>query len=231
MVASILSKKLAAGATHLVLDVPVGPTAKIRDRRAAQRLKKLFEFVATRLGLHIDVWLSEAAQPIGRGVGPALEARDVRAVLEGSAEAPADLREKAIRLAGRVLEADPALIGGAGEARARELLDSGAARRKFEEIVAAQGPSPISDAVADRVHEVRAEASGVVSAIDCLRIATVARLAGAPTDPGAGIELLRKAGETVRAGDPLYRIYGSEPSDFGFAIEAAGEDAGYRIGA
>jgi thymidine phosphorylase len=230
MVASILSKKIAAGSTYLVLDVPVGPTAKIRDRRAALRLKKLFEYVGGRLGLHIDVWLSEALQPIGRGVGPALEARDIRAVLEGSGEAPSDLREKAIRVAGRVLEADPALTGGMGEARARELLDSGAARRKFEEIVEAQGPSPISDAVADRVHEVRAEASGLVGAIDCLRMATIARLAGAPTDPGAGIELMRKVGERVRAGDPLYRIYGSEPSDFGFAVEAAGEDAGYRIG-
>jgi thymidine phosphorylase len=150
-------------------------------------------------------------------------------VLQGDDNAPADLREKAIRLAGRVLEADPALAGGAGEARARELLDSGAARRKFEEIVEAQGPSPISDGVGDHVHEVRAEAAGVVGSIDCLRIATVARLAGAPTDPGAGIELMRKSGDTVRAGDPLYRIYGSEPSDFGFAVEAADEDAGYRI--
>ena len=51
----------------------------------------------------------------------------------------------------------------------------------------------------------------------------MARLAGAPTDPGAGLELLKAVGDDVRAGDPLYRIHGDEPSDFGFAVEAAGE--------
>ncbi|MEO8114454.1 MAG: thymidine phosphorylase, partial [Phenylobacterium sp.] len=106
MVASILSKKVAAGSSHLVLDIPVGPTAKVRDRRAALRLRKLFEHVAGRLGLTIEVLLTDGVQPIGRGVGPVLESRDVTAVLENRADAPADLREKAIHLAGRVLERD-----------------------------------------------------------------------------------------------------------------------------
>jgi thymidine phosphorylase len=102
MVASILSKKVAAGSTHLIVDVPVGPTAKVRDRRAALRLKKLFEYVAHGVGISLEVVLTEALEPIGRGVGPVLEARDVTAVLENRPEAPSDLREKAIRLAGRV---------------------------------------------------------------------------------------------------------------------------------
>jgi thymidine phosphorylase len=231
MVASILSKKIAAGSRHLVLDVPVGPSAKIRDRRAALKLKKLFEYVGGRLGLSLEVLITEALQPIGRGVGPVLEARDVRAVLACDPDAPADLREKSIRLAGRVLEADPALMGGKGEARARELLDSGAAGRKMDEIVAAQGPSPISSGLGDLVHEVRAHRDGVVSSVDCLRIATLARLAGAPTDPGAGLDLLAKMGTRVRAGQPLYRLYASEPSDFGFAVEAADRDSGVSLAA
>lgn len=229
MVASIVSKKLAAGSTHLVLDVPVGPTAKVRDRRQALRLKKLFEYVADGTGLSIEVLLTDAIEPIGRGVGPVLEARDVTAVLENRADAPEDLREKSIRLAGRVLEVDPALRGGAGERRARELLESGAAAEKMAQICQAQGASPLKNATGDLIHEVRAAGSGRVAAIDCLRIATIARLAGAPTDPGAGLELLRKTGETVRTGEPLYRIYGSEISDFGFACEATGEDPGVRI--
>lgn len=231
MVASILSKKLAAGSRHLVLDVPVGPSAKIRDRRAALKLKKLFEYVGGHLGLSLEVLITEALQPIGRGIGPVLEARDVRAVLAGAADAPADLREKSIRLAGRVLEGDPELVGGRGEARARELLESGAAARKMEEIIAAQGASPISGGLGDLTHEVRAHRDGVVSAVDCLRIATLARLAGAPTDPGAGLDLLAKAGDRVRAGDPLYRVYASEPSDFGFAVEAADRDSGVSLAA
>ncbi len=229
MVASILSKKIAAGSTHLVLDIPVGPTAKIRDRRSALRLKKLFEHVAGRLALSIEVVLTDTVQPIGFGVGPALEARDVRAVLEGRAEAPRDLTEKAIMLAGRVLETDPSLTGGQGERRARELLTSGAAARKMDEIAEAQGPSPKSAVIGGMVHEVCASTSGQIAEIDCLRIARIARLAGAPTDPGAGVDLLHKAGQSVAAGDPLFRIHGAEASDFRFACEAASEDAGYRI--
>ena len=231
MVASILSKKLAAGSRHLVLDVPVGPSAKIRDRRAALKLKKLFEYVGGRLDLSLEVLITEALQPIGRGVGPMLEARDVRAVLASDADAPADLKEKSIRLAGRVLEADPELFGGKGEARARDLLESGAARRKMDEIIAAQGVSPITGGLGHLTHEVRAHRDGVVSSVDCLRIATLARLAGAPTDPGAGLDLLAKAGTRVRAGEPLYRIHASEPSDFGFAVEAAGRDSGVALAA
>jgi thymidine phosphorylase len=79
------------------------------------------------------------------------------------------------------------------------------------------------------VEEVVAIRTGRVEAIDCLRIASIARLAGAPNDPGAGIDLLFKAGDLVRAGAPLYRIHGSEPSDFRFAVEAAEEDSGVLV--
>ena len=71
MIASILSKKLAAGATHLLLDIPVGPSAKVRSMNQALRLRKLFEFVGDRLGLHVEVVISDGSQPIGRGIGPA----------------------------------------------------------------------------------------------------------------------------------------------------------------
>lgn len=229
LVASILSKKVAAGSTQLVLDIPVGPTAKVRSRQAALRLKKLFEYVAGPLGLGIEVVLTDGGQPIGCGVGPVLEARDVMAVLDNQAEAPADLRGKAIRLAGRILEHDPDLAGGAGEARARDLLETGAARRKMAQIIEAQGASPLDARLGERIHEVCAARAGTVAAIDCLRIASIARLAGAPTDPGAGLDILRKVGEPVGAGEPLYRLHGSEPSDFGFAVEAAAEDPGVRL--
>ncbi|HEX5379496.1 MAG TPA: thymidine phosphorylase family protein, partial [Phenylobacterium sp.] len=177
MVASILSKKVAAGSNYLVLDVPVGPSAKVRNLVAARRLKKLFQRVASHLDLRLDVVLTEATQPIGRGIGPVLEARDVLAVLENRAEAPADLTAKALLLAGRVLEADPAVSKGRGAQRARELLENGAARRKMDEIIEAQGPSPIDPRLGTLVHEIRAGRDGRVEDIDCLRIARIARLA------------------------------------------------------
>jgi thymidine phosphorylase len=200
----------------------------MRDTRAALRLRKLFEFVGSRLGLHVDVVMTDGSQPIGRGIGPALEMRDVQAVLRGAGDAPADLLEKSVSLAGRLLELDPDVRGGQGEARARELLASGAAMRKMEQIAAAQGPSPVSNALGGLVHEVVARADGWIESVDCLRIARVARLAGAPTDAGAGIDILRRKGDRVRAGEPLYRIHGVEQADFAYAASAADTESGFH---
>ena len=229
MVASILSKKVSAGSRHLVVDMPVGPSAKIRDPASALRLRKLFEFVASRMGIGIEVVATDGSRPIGRGVGPLLEAEDVLAVLERRPEAPRDLEDKAVSLAGRLLEVDPQVRGGQGEARARELIASGAARRKLDEIIEAQGPSPIKSRLGGLTYDVPASRAGRIASVDCLRIASVARLAGAPTDAGSGVRLLKTVGDVVRVGDPLYRIYGEEPSEFGFALEAAQADTGFRL--
>jgi len=229
MVASILSKKIAAGTTHLVLDMPIGPTAKIRSSAYAHRIRKLFEFVSQRCGLHIDVVVSDGSQPIGRGVGPVLEARDVLAVLRRDADAPLDLYARAIALAGRVLEFDPALGGGRGEACATELLQSGAALKAMDAIIEAQGPAANTPQIGALVHEVRADRAGFVNAIDCFRIASIARMAGAPTDPGAGLDLQRRIGARVTKGDVLYRIHGEEVADFALAVEAAGQESGIKV--
>jgi thymidine phosphorylase len=229
MVASILSKKLAAGSTHLLIDIPVGPTAKVRSLQQAHRLRKLFDFVGARFGLNIEVTLTDGSRPIGRGVGPELEVRDVLAVLDRSAEASRNLRDKALRLAGQLLEFDPGLKGGEGEGRARELLDSGAARAALDRMIEAQGPPPVERRLGPLVHEVLAPRDGVVRAVDCFRVSRIARLAGAPADAGAGVYLLKEVGEKVRKGEPLCRILAREPADFGFAIEWAGEDAGFQI--
>jgi thymidine phosphorylase len=229
MVASILSKKLAAGSTHLLVDIPVGPHAKVHDSDEAVRLRKLFEYVGDRLGLVIEVLLTDGSQPIGRGIGPVLEARDVMQVLENDPAAPQDLREKAIRIAGHLLENDPALRGGAGVARARELLDSGAALASMRRIIAAQGPPPVQAEPGALQADIPADRTGRIVAIDNLRLNRLARLAGAPIAKGAGILLNRKLGEHVEQGEPLYRIHAAMPFEFGFARARALQDHGYRI--
>lgn len=229
MVASILSKKLAAGSTHIVLDIPVGPTAKVHSQGEAVRLRKLMEYVAGEIGLEIDVVLTDGAQPVGRGVGPVLEARDVMAVLKNEPGAPADLRARALLLAGRVLDFDPGLRGGAGRARAEEILDSGEALAAMERIIDAQGRSTKRPRPGELTAEVLAPRAGAVTAMDCFRIARIARLAGAPMDQGAGVDLLKKVGDRVEKGDPLYRIHSSFSSDFEFAKTMADEDAGVTV--
>jgi len=230
MVASILSKKIAAGATHLLVDMPMGPTAKIRTANEAARLRKLFEYVGTALGLQIAVVVTDGAQPIGRGIGPVLEARDVMAVLRNDPNAPSDLKERSILLAGAILDFDPALKGGAGLSRAREILESGAALQAMQSIMQAQGPPPQACALGRLAKDVCASAAGAVLAIDCYRIARIARLAGAPGSKGAGIDLLKKVGDKVEAGAPLYRIHAAVETDFAFATDMALENDGYTVG-
>ncbi len=230
MVASILSKKLAAGATHLLIDIPVGPTAKVRRMGEAQQLRKLFEFVGDQLGLHLEVIITDGRQPIGRGIGPLLEARDVMQVLQNDPRAPADLRQKALRLAGRVLEFDPDVRGGHGFAIARDILDSGRALAKMQAIIDAQGRQTLELTLGRLKFEVRAGARGIVTEIDNFHLARLARLAGAPIYKGAGVELFKKLGEKVGRGEPLYRVYAQFQADYHFAREFAQRSSGYAIG-
>ena len=229
MVASIMSKKLAAGSTHLLIDLPVGPTAKLTNSTEAMRLRKLFEFVGDRFGIAVEVITTDGRQPIGNGIGPVLEAQDVMAVLANDPAAPIDLREKSLRLAAHLLEYDPKLRGGAGYVRARELLDSGAALKQMLKIIDAQGPSNCHNGLGDLTFDVLAGSDGIVSGIDCLRLNRLARTAGAPLDKGAGIRLFRKIGDRVESGEPLYRIYAFDPSGHDLAAASAAIDTGYAI--
>ena len=233
MVASILSKKIAAGSTHLLLDIPVGPTAKVHNMPAAQQLRKLFEFVAGRLGLTLDVVITDGRQPVGNGIGPVLEARDVMRVLRNDPRAPSDLRQKALRLAGRMLEFDPDVRGGDGYAIARDILDSGRALAKMQAIIEAQGAKPFdpdSPALAPLSFDIAADRDAVVTSVDNLQLARIARLAGAPKVQGSGVDLLRKLGDPVAAGDVLYRVYAAYPADLEFARQAAQKQSGFQLG-
>ena len=229
MVASILSKKIAAGSTHLIIDIPVGQSAKVRSLEDAMRLRKLFEFVGDKMNLHIDVVVTQADQPIGRGIGPVLEARDVMSVLRCESDGPADLREKSIQLAARLIEFDPATRGGGGYARAKQLLDTGAALVAMERMIALQGPLPITHGLGQMTRDTVADIDGKVGFIDCYRLARIARLAGAPLDKGAGIDMLKKSGDRVAKGEPIYRIHASREGDFGYANEAADRNSGFVI--
>lgn len=233
MVASILSKKVAAGSTHLLLDIPVGATAKVRTIPEAQRLRKLFEFVAKRMGLTIDVVITDGRQPIGNGIGPVLEARDVMWVLQNDPRAPHDLRQKSLRLAGRMLEFDPDVRGGDGYAIARDILESGRALAKMKAIIEAQGAKafdPDQPALAPLSYEVCADRDAVVTGIDNLQLARIARLAGAPKVQGAGVDLLHKLGDTVHKGEPLYRVYAAYSTDQAFAQQASERSTGFSLG-
>ncbi len=218
LVASVLSKKVAAGATHVVLDIPVGPTAKVRSRVAAESLAHTLHAVASAMGLSTKVVISDGSWPVGRGVGPALEAIDVLKVLRGEHDAPQDLRERALLLGGVLLEMAGAASAGTGVSWARDLLDSGAAWRKFLAICEAQGgfrePSR-----AQFQHVVEAAQPGRITATDNRRLARAAKLVGAPMTATAGLELHCHLGATVDRGAPLYTLHAESPGELAYALE------------
>lgn len=127
MVASIMSRKLASGSTHLLIDLPVEPAAKLVTAMDAMRRRKLFEFGGDHFGIAVKFIITGGHQPIGNGISPVLESQDVMAVLSNEPNAQQDLQEKSPRLAAHLLEYDPQLRSRMGYSRACELLESGAA--------------------------------------------------------------------------------------------------------
>lgn len=220
LVASVLSKKVAAGSNHVLIDMPVGPTAKVRSDAAAESLTGRLGGTAAALGLRLAVQRSDGRQPVGRGIGPALEARDVLQVLRGDAAAPQDLRERAIALAGELLDLVPGNVVGRGRVLARETLLSGQALRKFLAICEAQGgyTEPPQAAFHAPVEAVR---TGVVASVDNRRLAKVAKLAGAPTAAAAGVDTDTRIGDRVERGQPLYTVHAQSRGELDYALEYA----------
>jgi AMP phosphorylase len=225
VIASVLSKKKSAGATHVVIDIPYGEGAKVESLHDAREMAEDFSRVGENLGIEIASTITRGAQPIGRGIGPVLEARDVLAVLEG--DGPADLRAKSIRLAQILLDDVDA------DESATAILESGAAEAKFREIVAAQnGDREVSrEELTPGEFEttVYAETAGVVTHIDNEIVNEIARRAGAPKDHRAGVDLHCRVGDERSVDDPLYSIYAEQSNKLDQARAFGSETTPIRI--
>lgn len=218
MVASILSKKIAAGSTHIVIDMPIGTTAKVRSIERGELLKSFLESVAKEFGIETKVIFTDGSQPVGRGIGPALEARDILAVLNRDKNAPRDLRERALVLAGQVIEFSSKVNPGQGKAIATEILDSGKAFLKFQSICKAQGGMRAIP-IAPYSYTIESMKSGIIVNIDNRYIARVAKLAGAPRSKSAGVELLTPLHTIVGKSQPLYKIHAETQGELHYALD------------
>lgn len=218
MIASVLSKKAAAGSTHVVIDIPVGKTAKVRTEEDAQKLKYYFTVVGRTIGLKVKVLITNGSQPIGRGIGPALEAFDVLSVLRNEEQAPANLKKRAVLIAGAVLEMAGHSEMGKGKKDALQFLKTGKAYTKFMAICKAQGgfKNPVAGSLQ---HQVLAEKNGTVVEIDNRRLAKIAKLSGAPSDAGAGVLYLAPLGKQVVQGEPLFTIYADSKGELAYALK------------
>ena len=217
LVASILSKKVGAGAQRVLIDLPVGPQTKVRTAAAAEALSRSLVAVGAEFGLQVRTVLSDGFQPVGRGIGPALEALDVMAVLERRPDAPADLRERALVLAGLLLEMAGKAAPGAGLVLARSVLDDGRALAKFIAICEAQGGLRVPPRAA-HTQVLCAPVTGQATAIDTRLVARAAKLAGAPRDPSAGAVMHVRLGERLVAGQPLFTLHAGSVGALQYAL-------------
>ncbi len=217
---SILSKKKAIGATHVVIDIPTGVGAKIKTRNEAYTLASDFIDLGKRLDLNIQCALTYGDQPLGSTMGPALEAREALRTLMGGG--PPDLREKAVSLSGLLLE----MVGVEnGREKAENMVDSGKAEKKLRQIIEAQGGNPKIKPddipVGKEIAAVRSSYAGKVLWLSTDDLVRIAREAGTPKEKGAGIVLRAKLGATVHKDSILFEIYAERLSKLTAALELA----------
>lgn len=218
LIASVLSKKAAAGSTHVIIDIPIGETAKVRTREEADHLKNLMNYVARSINMNLDVVFTNGDQPVGRGIGPALEAMDVLAVLRRDDDAPADLRDRALMLSGRLLEMTEKAAPGKGYAQAQSILDSGEAWKKCLAICNAQGH--FSEPIPGQFRfEIKSEIGGRVRGIDNRKLGKLAKLCGAPQAAGAGVLFVAPLNKEISPGDLLFTLFSESKGELEYANE------------
>ena len=181
-------------------------------------MRERFLAVGRALSLEVRLLASDGREPVGRGIGPALEARDALAVLRNDAAAPQDLRERALVLAAAVLEVSGRFAPGTGHARALQALEDGSAWGKFDAICRAQGGRRELP-VAPFRRAIEARAAGTVRSIDNRRVARLAKLAGAPRATAAGLDLHARLGDAVARGQPLFTLCSASAGEFSYALD------------
>jgi len=229
LLASIMAKKYSVSSTHILIDIPIADDAKIKNRLEAEKLKKGFETIGKKLRKKIKVIVTDGTQPIGNGVGPLLEARDVLFILKRDTKRPMDLEKKCLMMVSEIFS----MVGEKnGYEKAKKILESGKAYKKFMEIVRLQGGKEINPnkmKPAKLSYDIVSSKAGTIKDINNFIISRIARIAGAPSEKSAGIYIRRHIGEKVRRGDTLYTIYSKSKDKMEYAKSIAVSEKGFVI--
>ncbi len=224
VLASVMAKKKAVGANFMVLDIPMGPETKVPDEKMARKYAMDFIELGERLGITLEAAVTYGGQPIGRAIGPALEAREAMQALEGK-RVSHSLIEKATDIAGMLLELGNIAERGEGKDMAKDILKSGKAREKFLEIINAQGSRGIEKSedvpIGKYKADIHSPEEGYISIVSNKALVKIARTAGAPKDKGAGIILNKKKSEKTDKGEVLYTIYADSKAKLDEAVKIA----------
>ena len=227
LIASILSKKLSVGSKYVLIDIPYGKGAKV-SLSGALKLKHKFLMFGKLLKLKIKVILTNGSQPIGNGIGPVLEMRDILHVLRRE-NSPLDLEKKSLLLAGSLLEMMHKAPKGKGIKKAKEILDSGKAFDKFKEIIQAQRGEIKPLALASYKKDFLSPRAGKIKEINNKIINTVARTAGCPQDKAAGIYLHKHVGNKVAKNEIIATIYSESRQKLDEAFEMISKEPAIEL--
>lgn len=237
IIVSVMAKKVASGATHIIFDIPVGPTMKIQHFKDAEIIAKKFFGLAKKFNKKLVIDVNETREPAGRGVGPVLECRDVLRVLEQDPERPLALEAKALRLSSKLLDLcfediDKNKIG-TGQEIASSILKSGKALQKMKEIIKTQhGNSHINSTdlkLGKFKKEIVSHKRGRITAVDNYQISAMAKILGSPQDQAAGFFLGSRLEEKIDKGDILFTMFSSDQWRLKEAVETLNHMPIYKI--
>jgi AMP phosphorylase len=208
LLASVMSKKKAVGANKVVMDLPMGDGTKLPTLEDAKKIGRQFIELGERLDMQVECAVTYGGQPVGKAVGCALEANEALAALRGL-DAPKSLIEKSVAISGIILEMGGIVGRGRGKQKAEDILRSGDALRKFEEIVVAQGGAvPKGDVPVGQFHaDLDVPEGGYVAGVRNKTLIQIARAAGSPKEHGAGLILHHKRGDKLQPGEAVLTIY------------------------
>ncbi len=227
---SVMSKKKAVGAKYLVIDIPTGEGTKVKTTKEAESLAESFISLGKMLGIKTVGASTFGEQPIGYGIGPALEAREALSILM-TGKGPGDTIDKVCDVAGMLL--DFKMKRGGGK-EAMRLIKSGKAYDKVKQIIETQGGDPKIKPddipVGPECADVRSNMSGIVGWIDNQAIVEISRAAGTPKDKGSGILLRKKMGDKVKRGETLFVIYAEKKYKLERALKIAKESRVIGVG-
>ena len=231
-----MAKKYAMGITHCLIDIPVGVTAKVKDMKTALELKKQFEYVGKRFGMKMRIEITEAKEPVGRGIGPVLQAREALRILEQHSLRSLDLENKALLLAASLVDLTGYAKGGKALQLVTEQLRLGKALKKMKEIIKAQNGKDNYKLTSDDLilgnasFEYLSKKDGMILDIDMKLLNNVARTLGCPLEDGAGIYLNKKLGDKVKKDELIFTLYSESKHRLKDALCIIGKNSGYKIG-
>ena len=212
MISSIMAKNYAMGISHCLIDIPMGPTAKVANIEDAKRISQHFKQIWAYLGIKMDVQIVEALEPVGNGIGAALQAREALRILQNHPEKSLNLEEKAVTLSAKlILLCKMAKTLTEAKKIATKQLKNGKAREKMSQIIEAQRGNPnikSEDIQLGRLqYHVKAPEDTTIEGIDMKYLNTVVRTLGAPAEYKAGVLLNKKLKEKAKKGELLYTLY------------------------